>query len=76
MLVYLVSSCLEACFFSEERRVGEWVWRRRKVQGGGVEDLGGLEGRDSVVGMYCIRKKNSIFNLKKSKGKETLKCNK
>lgn len=22
-----------------------------------VEDLGGLEGRESVVGMYCIRKK-------------------
>lgn len=35
VLVYLVSSCLEACFFSEERRGGEWVWRRRKVQGGG-----------------------------------------
>jgi hypothetical protein len=38
-------------FFSE-RRLEQWVWERREV----VEELGGGEKGESVVGTYYMRK--------------------
>lgn len=48
---------LQAFLFSTERQKGGWIW-----MGGEVEKRGGVEGEETVVRMYCVKKKNFILN--------------
>lgn len=54
--VFVLFGCgFGGLFFSEKVKEGEWIW-------GEVGVLRGVEGWVTVLGMYCMRGKKSIFN--------------
>ena len=53
-------SCVHACVLSEETEI-EWIWT------GDGEELRRVEGRETIVRIYHVRKKN-LLSTKERKG--------
>lgn len=60
-LVWL--GCLGGLFFSEEEREEGRIWGREVL----VEELGGVEGGETVVMMCCMREEAILNKQKKEK---------